>query len=109
MNNFNNLDNSIDEHMERIILKKYGFPVNSETIIAFRSMLAEGLNSIEDLKEMISFVRCFKIYLFRTNDINLIMSDTLNQWLSSYEYDGLIKWDLNNFYMIQGHIYYIEW
>lgn len=109
MSKFQNLDSLWDERIEQAVLKKNGFSIACETVIAFRSMLEDGKNSIEDLKDMLAFVKCFHIYQFRTNDIGLILSDTENQWFSSYEYDEFIQWDLKNFYQIEKHIYYIHW
>ena len=109
MSIFQNMDGLWDEKIERNVLSKFRFPINYDTIIAFRAMLEEGNNSIEDLKDMLDFVNCFKVYQFRTNDIGLILSDTKNQWLSSYEYDEFINWNVNNFYQIDNHIYYIDW
>lgn len=104
-----NLYNEYDENLERAILKKFNLANHYTNIIAFRTMLEDGINSFESLKEHIQFIKLFPIYLFNTSCLQSVLDDPLTYWKSSYEYDLCIPLHRKNFYKIGEYLYYVDY
>lgn len=109
MSVYQNLYGEWDETIERGILKKFNVTINYLNIIAFRTMLEEGLNSIDELKDHIDFIKLFPIYLFNTNSVPQAIDDPTQYWKSSCEYDLCIPLHAHNFYKIGNLLYYIDY
>lgn len=105
-----NLSNEWNEQLEKSILTKYKIVMGIDAIIAFRSMLETGMNTFEDLKEQLYFVRCFMIYRFSSDCVDEILNEPETYWDSSiYDFCYCIIFHRENFYKINKTIYYIDW
>jgi hypothetical protein len=104
-----NFYNEWDETLEKNILKRFKLHNHYLNVIAFRTMLEDGINSFETLLEQIAFINLFPIYLFNTDNPKKAIENPQEYWKSSYEYDYCIPLYEKNFYKIGGLLYYIDY
>lgn len=103
-----NLDGLWDERKETTILRKHNIETSIENIIAFRTMLELGNNSVKALIEQAQFIKYFNIIKMPFSSIEK-MKKHLDSGIIDFHIEyGFIPLD-KNFYMIRNKLFYLDW